>query len=95
MLKSRAIFEVTDPGEGSWLKDVVGSDLKGFGALPAGYRFNTGAQFTSRGTTAYYLSTSVLSTSKAWSRFFDFNMAKVNRSNTSRSSGYSVRCVRD
>jgi uncharacterized protein (TIGR02145 family) len=95
MLKSQAIFAVTDPGDGSWLKDNVGSNATGFGALPAGSRDSNGAQFSYRGLAVSYWSSSVNSASNAWYRTLSYNVAQVGRYTYSRSYGLSVRCVRD
>jgi uncharacterized protein (TIGR02145 family) len=95
MLKSRAIFEVTDPGDGSWLKNVVGSDEKGFGAVPAGHRYNDGAQYSGRGWNAHYWSSSVTDANMAWRRSFGYAVTSVHRLGHHRSHGFSVRCVRD
>jgi uncharacterized protein (TIGR02145 family) len=66
-----------------------------FGAVPAGNRNNTGTQFGGRGTNVNYWSSSVSSSSNAWRRNFDYNSAQVNRNNSNRSNGFSVRCVRE
>jgi uncharacterized protein (TIGR02145 family) len=67
----------------------------GFGAVPAGNRNNNGSQFGGRGTNVNYWSSSVNSATNAWRRNFDYNNAQVNRNNSNRSNGFSVRCVRE
>jgi uncharacterized protein (TIGR02145 family) len=96
-LKSQAIFRVTDPGDGSWLEDATnkGTNTTGFGAVPAGNRYNNGSQFYNRGISVYYWSSSVGSSSNAWYRGFAYNGAQVYRNLNGRSYGFSVRCVRD
>jgi uncharacterized protein (TIGR02145 family) len=95
-LKSKSIFKVTDPGDGSWLDETNrGDNATGFGALPAGSRYNNGSQFYSRGIVATYWSSSVSSAGYAWRRLFVDNEARVHRNPNTCSYGFSVRCVRD
>jgi uncharacterized protein (TIGR02145 family) len=95
-LKSASTYVGTDPGNGAWRDDVNhGTDVIGFGAVPAGNRANNGSQFGGRGTYVNYWSSSVASSSNAWRRAFDYNYAQVSRYSSNRSLGFSVRCVRD
>jgi hypothetical protein len=66
----------------------------GFRVLPAGYR-NNGGNFNNRGNNANFWSSSAYSSTNAWRRNFNYDNATVNRNNTNRSNGYSVRCIRD
>jgi uncharacterized protein (TIGR02145 family) len=95
MLKSQAIFAVTDPGDGSWLKDNVGTNAYGFGALPAGARYLGGEQFGYRGSYAAYWTSSVDRPSNAWYRQFFYSYAQARRGSNPRSSGFGVRCLMD
>jgi uncharacterized protein (TIGR02145 family) len=66
-----------------------------FGAVPAGARSGNGLQFLYRGINAYYWSSSVGNSSNAWYRQFGYNSAQVYRYNGNRSTGFTVRCVRE
>ncbi|MDR2448949.1 MAG: fibrobacter succinogenes major paralogous domain-containing protein, partial [Prevotellaceae bacterium] len=95
-LKSSGTFTGTDPGDGSWLDHAKrGADASGFGAAPAGGRYDGGVQFFNRGIEALYWSSAVWSASIAWYRNFSYRFAGVERHRSRRSAGFSVRCVRD
>jgi uncharacterized protein (TIGR02145 family) len=86
----------SDPGNGSWLDYAKrGSDESGFGAAPAGRRYNDGAKIDARGTAAVYWSATVVRRENALFRQLYSNHGDVGRSNGSRSYGISVRCVKD
>jgi uncharacterized protein (TIGR02145 family) len=76
-------------------KAVTSCAQSGFGAVPAGYRNNNGAQFYNRGISVHYWCSSVGSSSNAWYRSLNYDNAQVNRNNSNRSNGLSVRCVRE
>jgi uncharacterized protein (TIGR02145 family) len=78
-----------------WTDDGNGTDDFGFRVLPAGYRNATGSGFVYRGFYAYFWSSSAYSASHAWYRRFGYSYARVNRNNTSRSFGYSVRLIKN
>lgn len=66
-----------------------------FVALPAGYRFYTGA-FYDLSTSAYFWSSTEASTDFAWCRYITPDeYTEVNRSGFLKESGFSVRCVQD
>jgi uncharacterized protein (TIGR02145 family) len=94
-LKSAATFTGTDPGDGSWADNNLGTNSTGFGAVPAGYRNYNGAQFINRGIGAIYWNSSVGGSAYAWLRTFGYSNSESHRHNTSRSFGFSVRCVKD
>jgi uncharacterized protein (TIGR02145 family) len=95
-LKSAVTYTGNDPGNGAWANHANrGTDNYGFGAVPAGYRDYIGAQFYVRGTYAIYWSSSVISSSLAWNRYFGSGYAQVRRYTNSHSHGYSVRCKKD
>jgi uncharacterized protein (TIGR02145 family) len=97
-LKSAATFttSASDPSNGAWLDHANhGTNSTGFGAVPAGRRYNNGSQFSNRGTSVYYWSSSVNSAASAWHRQFYYSYAQVNRRLNARSYGLSVRCVKD
>ncbi len=71
------------------------TDQYGFSLLPAGYRELDGTRFCNRGSHAYIWSASGYDASIAWYRNFYFGYASVRRYASNRSSGFSVRCLRD
>jgi uncharacterized protein (TIGR02145 family) len=95
-LKSAATYTGADPGNGAWLNHANrGTNETGFGALPAGYRDNTGPKFTTRGGYAVYWSSSVANSTKAWYRRFNYDLTQVWRNYNLRSYGFTLRCVKD
>jgi uncharacterized protein (TIGR02145 family) len=95
-IKSASTYLGGDTGNGAWAdNDHRGDNSSGFGAVPAGTRNYSGAQFNYRGSTVYYWSSSVGSSALAWNRQFLYNYAQVYRNLNLRSNGFSVRCVRD
>jgi uncharacterized protein (TIGR02145 family) len=73
-----------------------GTDVYGFRVLPSGYRNTNGSAFTNRGYTAWFWSSSVVSRSGAWYRYFDYSNTAVYRGNgATRCRGFSVRCIRN
>lgn len=90
--------------------NVVGSKLKatthwespnegatnetGFTALPGGYRNYSGA-FNYIGYYGDWWSSTEYSTNTAWYRGLYYNYSGVTRGSNYKSSGFSVRCVRD
>jgi uncharacterized protein (TIGR02145 family) len=96
MLKSQAIFQVTDPGDGSWLDNTkLGNNATGFGALPSGDRTPNGSAFYNRGLCAFFPSSTPKHTDTAWSHQLFNDRNNVYRTNYSRTHGFPVRCVRD
>ena len=72
-----------------------GTDVYGFRVLPAGSRNANGSNFNNRGNTAYFWSSSAYDSLYAWYRYFAYNYATVRRYYTTRSNGFSVRCIRN
>ena len=66
----------------------------GFTALPGGYRYFSG-NFSLIGNYGYWWSATENSTSNAWYRYMNYYGSSVNRIDTSKEDGFSVRCVRD
>jgi uncharacterized protein (TIGR02145 family) len=95
-MRSAATYTDTDPGDGSWRDSANrGNDAAGFGAVPAGRRFNNGVLIGERGTNVHYWSSSMNSSINAWRREFAYANTQVNHNVGARSAGYSVRCVKD
>ena len=73
--------------------DNADRNVSGFSAVPAGRCY--GSSFYYAGSnTAFWSSTQPFS-SNASNRYLDYNYANVYRDNYFKSSGYSVRCLRD
>jgi uncharacterized protein (TIGR02145 family) len=97
-LKSAATFTGTELGDGSWQfssATSTGTNTTGFSAVPAGYRYDSGTLFSSRGNNVSYWSSSVSNNANVWYRYIYWNFAQVFRQIHYRSNGFSVRCVRN
>jgi uncharacterized protein (TIGR02145 family) len=85
----------------SWTFDNTtsawGTDFYGFRALPSGNRGYAGVVFAGRGAGANFWSSSASSNTFAWHRLFHYTRARVTRNytNSFRSYGMSVRCIRN
>lgn len=66
----------------------------GFSALPGGYRDLDG-NFSGLGNYGNWWSATENSSYGAYLRYLDYNNTEVGRYNYDKSSGFSVRCVRD
>ena len=73
--------------------DLSSNNATGFSAVPAGYHY--GSSFPNSGSSAYFWSSTEYSSSDAYNRRLTYNNASVNSNNSSKSVGYSVRCLRD
>jgi uncharacterized protein (TIGR02145 family) len=67
----------------------------GFSALPGGLRVQDDGRFGNLGGFGYWWCAPDLDTTIAWSRNLSYFYGDVSRSDFSKSSGFSVRCVRD
>ena len=84
-----------EAGTGLWNDPNTGATNEtGFTALPGGYRDRYG-YFFSIGYRGYWWSATETSANHAWSRDMNYNRSDVNRHDTSKDLGFSVRCVRD
>jgi uncharacterized protein (TIGR02145 family) len=86
-------------GTAYWSSQSTGTDnSSGFSALPGGYRYFNGS-FNSIRYNAFFWSATELDYSNAWYRFLNATNVIVNRysgvSNNSKSSGASVRCLKN
>jgi uncharacterized protein (TIGR02145 family) len=75
--------------------NVSGTNSMGFTALPGGYRSASTGSFSSIGKNGSWWSTSEFSTSSAWIRSLANLNICVDRISESKSSGFSVRCLRN
>jgi uncharacterized protein (TIGR02145 family) len=84
------------PADGSWNDHAnKGTDDYGFGAVPPGHRHHNGVQFYNRGTSVHYWNSTVGGSNSAWYRSLYYDNALSLRTDSRRSFGLSVRCVRD
>jgi uncharacterized protein (TIGR02145 family) len=71
-----------------------GFDEFGFSAFPGGYRYTDGT-FSSLGTFGSWWSSTETSSTYAWYRYVYYSNGRVHRYSYYKSSGFSVRCLRD
>lgn len=67
----------------------------GFSGLPGGSRNTSYGNFLNLGYAGWWWSSTEYYTDYVWLRSLTYNSAKVNRSNTTKEFGLSVRCVKD
>lgn len=77
---------------GTWPTGWGGTDDYGFGVLPAGGCYY--GSYFNVGSNGYFWSVSEGSSTSAWRRYFDTS-ASVARNNNSKTSGCSLRLVKD
>ena len=77
-----------------WYNDGNGTDAFGFSALPVGYRGLNGIYYY-EGSQAYFWSSSEDGSDYAYNMLLDYYGDYVRLLNTSKSLGFSVRCLRD
>lgn len=75
----------------SWATSWGGTDDYGFGVLPAGYYYSS---FYSLGSYAYFWTATESGSNSAYTLDFDTG-SRTNSNNYNKSSGYSVRLVKD
>ena len=73
--------------------DPSSNNATGFSAVPAG--ICSGSSFNGAGYGANFWSSTQNSSYAAWHRYLGYNYAYVDRSNYTKHSGLSVRCLRD
>ncbi len=80
----------------SWNSPNTGAtNSSGFSALPGGIRRSNDGTFDSAGYVGYWWSAAQISGSNIRKRGLTFDIAEVSRYGTNKSSGLSVRCIRD
>ena len=78
-----------------WLNPNTGAtNESGFSGLPAGIRIFDGT-FSSFGNNGFWWSSSELDTYSALGLLLDYNFGYSYRLNNDKTSGFSVRCIRD
>jgi uncharacterized protein (TIGR02145 family) len=82
-------------GYNHWSTPNTGAtNESGFNALPGGYRYTNGG-FNYAGVSGYWWSRTYYTTANAWCRDMSFNYSNVKSYGSNRSSGLSIRCVKD
>ena len=66
----------------------------GFNAFPEGYRYHTGS-FNNEGNNAFFWSSTENNSFYAWNRYLFNNDSDLNRNDSHKQVGFSVRFVRD
>ena len=79
---------------GGWYNDGNGTDAFGFSALPAGCKYSLG-DYDYEGSQAYFWSSSEDGSDYAYNMLLDYYGDNVRLLNTSKSLGFSVRCLKD
>ena len=77
-----------------WNNGGNGTNSSGFAGLPGGNRYDDGT-FYDVGDLGYWWSSTEDNTTYAWLRYLYYSYSNVNRSYGDKSSGFSVRCLRD
>jgi uncharacterized protein (TIGR02145 family) len=85
--------KMKETGTTHWISPNTGAtNSSGFTGLPGGY-FEI--DFGVLGSYGIFWSSTEYSATAAWKRYLPYNAATVNRSNSIKADGMSVRCVRD
>ena len=89
-----AAGKLKESGNMHWNSPNIGATNEtGFTALPGGYRFY--GEFYDIGGYANFWTAMESSGTSAWTRFFYYDSAGLQRNATEKRGGLSVRCVRD
>ena len=87
--------KMKEEGYEHWNEPNTGAtNRSGFTALPGGYRYSDGS-FYGLGGNGYWWSSTETSGAGAWIRYLSFNDAQVGRYDSNKTSGFSVRCLKD
>jgi len=88
--------KLKETGTTQWTSpNTAATNESGFSALPGGYRKSTNGTFNSIGNFGFWWSASELMTTGASYRRMDYSGGSVGKGASSRTAGYSVRCLRD
>ncbi len=84
-----------ETGTSHWLSPNTGAtNATGFTGLPAGYR-NYAGGFNNIGHYGFWWSTTEWTSSSAWYRDVYYGYNSVDRSNSTKNSGITVRCIKN
>jgi len=78
-----------------WDNNGNGTDEYGFKALPGGSRNYSYHSFFSKGTLAYWWSSTLIDENMAWFLFVGSGSGSVTTNYSNVNSGFSVRCLKD
>jgi len=93
--ESGAGAKLKESGTAHWSVPNSGAtNESGFSALPGGYRVNVGT-YNSIKQKGYWWSSTAFSSTEAYYRSMGYNYSNIDRTSTSKVSGFSVRCVSD
>jgi uncharacterized protein (TIGR02145 family) len=93
--KSVAGGMLKETGASHWLSPNTGAtNESGFTGLPTGYR-SYGGGFNSIKNYAFWWSSTAWSSTGAWYRDVNFSYTSVDRSNSNKKSGATIRCLKD
>ena len=93
--KSNAGGKLKETGTSHWQSPNTGATNEtGFTGLPTGYR-NYGGGFNSINKYGFWWSSTEWSSTGAWYRDVNFSYTYVDRSNSNKKSGATVRCLKD
>ena len=88
--------KLKETGTTHWNSPNTGAtNESGFSALPGGFRYYIDGAFYYVGYYGYWWSATEFSSSDAWLRSLKYLNAEAYRSNSTKSSGFSVRCIKD
>jgi uncharacterized protein (TIGR02145 family) len=81
----------------SWQNGGIGIDLFGFSALPGGIRYSENGVFNQKGYNGYWWSSTQATSKEVWFHRMIYNSSTVSYDYlfSYKSSGYSVRCIKD
>lgn len=84
----------TDQGSKLSMLTLNGDNSSGFTGLLVGRR-NTGGNFSVRNSITHFWTASKYSATNSWRRSLSSSVATVDRSNSDKAYGFSVRCLKD
>ena len=88
--------KMKETGTSHWNSPNTGAtNESGFTAFPGGYRNNNNGSYYYIGSYGYFWSSSEDDSNDAWLRKLNYSNSEVDRNNTDKRYGFSVRCVRD
>lgn len=86
--------KMKETGTTHWNSPNTGAtNSSGFTALPGGFRYS--GSFSSLGNYGYWRSSSEYSGSNVWYRYLFYDGVRVDRNNGYKTSGFSVRCLKN